>query len=243
MNPAVEEQNSAPVFDYSHRMAEDRQAFRDFLLRGCHDLRSHLRAVRTNSELLLKAPDIREDPNFNQNLGFLVNGAAAADSLVDALSNYALALQVHRASRPMPAGALLRSVLAKLDAEIRQNDAHVSYDELPSVVCDPDRFMQLIENLLRNALEHSGSANPCIHVGTRKQDGELVFEVRDNGRGIRAEDLERIFRPFERLKNERPGTGLGLAICREIVAGHGGRIWAASTAGAGTSFYFTLGPE
>ena len=221
-------------------MAYDREELREFLLRACHDLRAPLRAVRVNAELLLKAPERREGPEFERVLGFMTNGARNADLLVDGLANYALALSVRPNAQPVSLGVLLRSVLAKLEAELRGSDADISYDELPQVKSDPDRLMQLFENLLRNAIQQRRETALRIHISARSQGGQWTFAVRDNGPGIESEDLERIFRPFERLKSDREGAGMGLAICREIVAGHGGRIWAESVVGEGTTFYFTL---
>jgi chemotaxis family two-component system sensor kinase Cph1 len=212
----------------------------DFLLRACHDLKTPLRAVRTNAELLLKDPQRREGPDCEQLLGFLVNGARNADAVVDGLANYAVALRIQRSALPVPALVLLKGALAKLGPEIRSAGAEITFDELPRTTADPDRLVQLFENLLRNALQTSAEVAPRIHVGGREQDSGWIFSVRDNGPGIETEDLERIFRPFERLKRERGGAGLGLAICRQIASGHGGRIWAESTPGNGATFYFTI---
>jgi signal transduction histidine kinase len=221
-------------------MVRDGQDFRDFLLRACHDLRAPLRSVRTNAELLLKVPEKREGPEFEQILGFLANGAQTADSLVDALASYALALHVQPGSQPVSSGTLLRNALMKLSGEVRDSGAEITYGDLPHLAADPDRLTQLFENLLRNAIQQRGDAPPRIHVSGQQRGGEWLFAVEDNGPGIAAEDLERIFRPFERLSRNHEGAGLGLAICQAIVTGHGGRIWAESVVGAGTKFYFTL---
>jgi chemotaxis family two-component system sensor kinase Cph1 len=221
-------------------MAQDRQELREFLFRACHDLRAPLRAVRANTELLLKAPEKREGPEFEQIMGFIANGATKADSLVDALSNYALALSVQPNRLPVSTDVLLRNVLLKMEAEIRGSDAEITHDDLPRLTGDPDRLMQLFENLLRNAIQQRGDAAPRIHISASQRDREWIFAVRDNGPGIEAEDLERIFRPFERLRRERGGAGLGLTVCREIVAGHGGRIWVESVVGDGATVYFTV---
>jgi two-component system, chemotaxis family, sensor kinase Cph1 len=216
--------------------------FHDFLLRACHDLRTPLRAVRANAELLLKTPQKRDTADYEQILGFIVGGAKKIDSLVDGLSSYSLALHVEaRTFQPAQTGVLLRAVLAKLAAELSGSGAEVSYDDLPRIEGDPDRLMNLFENLVRNAVQHRGWAAPRIHIGAEARDGAWLFAVRDNGPGIDSEDLERMFRPFERLsRNETGGAGLGLAICREIVVRHNGRIWAESTAGSGCTIFFTL---
>jgi signal transduction histidine kinase len=106
---------------------------------------------------------------------------------------------------------------------------------------DPDRLMEVFENLLHNALYYRGPAPPLIHIAAERRAEEWLFAVRDNGPGVEAADLESIFQPFVRLHGKRrEGPGLGLAICRVIVERHGGRIWAESQAGAGAAFLFTL---
>jgi chemotaxis family two-component system sensor kinase Cph1 len=219
---------------------ENGQDWRAFLLRAAHDLRAPLRAVRTNAELLLKDPEKRDGPEFQQLLGFLVNGARNADALVDGLSNYALALQVQPNSLPVSTAVLLNTVRAKLAQEIRATEAEVTNGELPRVHGDPDRLAQVLENLVRNAIQHRADRAPRIHVEVQERDGDWLFAVRDNGPGIEAEDQERIFRPFEKLSRDRGACGLGLAICREIVTRHGGKLWMESEPGQGSTFYFTI---
>lgn len=221
-------------------MAEDRQEWSDFLWRACHDLRSAMRAVRTSSELLLKSPEKREGAELEKLLGFLVEGARKADGLVDGLAAYAGALKPPREGVPMGTAVLLKNAIAKLAGEIRTSGAEIAYDDLPRITCDPERITQVFEHLLRNSIQHRGDAAARIHVNAREQDGEWIFAVRDNGPGIEADDLERIFRPFERVSRDRGGAGLGLAICRAIVEGQGGRIWAESKPGD-TAFCFTTG--
>jgi chemotaxis family two-component system sensor kinase Cph1 len=216
--------------------------FHEFLMRACHDLRTPLRSVRANAELLLKNPQKRDSADYEQILSFIVGGAKSIDSLVDGISSYSLALHLEeRCFQAARTDVLLRAVLGKLAAELRSSGAEVAYDDLPLVHGDPDRLMTLFENLVRNAVQHRGPAAPRIHIGAEARDGAWLFVVRDNGPGVDSEDLERIFRPFERLsRNGTGGAGLGLAICREIVVRHNGRIWAESTAGSGCAICFTL---
>ena len=214
----------------------------EFLLRACHDMRASTRAVRTQSELILRNPEGPGNSSFEQRLALIVDGARKIDFLLDSLVGYSVALQTNPASfQSAPMGVLLRSVLARMKQDLHDAGAEVSYDDLPAVTGNPDRLMQLIENLLRNALVHRGEAAPRVHFTADRQSEEWLFAVQDNGPGVDAAFLEKIFVPFERLRgSERHGAGLGLAICREIVERHGGRIWAESQPGCGTTFRFTL---
>ena len=138
---------------------------------------------------------------FEQRLGLIVEGARKIDLLLDGLVAYSVALQTNPASfQSAPMGVLLRSVLAKLNQDLRDCGAEVAYDDLPAVTGNPDRLMQVLENLLRNALVHRGHAAPHIDITAVRQAEEWLFAVRDNGPGVDAASLEKIFLPFERLR-------------------------------------------
>jgi len=212
----------------------------DFLLRACHDLRGPARVIRTHAELFLRDPEPPAD--FRERLGFLVDGARKIDRLVDALAGYSLALRIEPSEwRPISMSTLLRSALARLRDDLQAGGGQVTNGELPRVSGDPDRLMELWEHLLRNSIQHRGPAPPRIRIeAARAEAGAWTFAVRDNGPGVEAADLDRIFRPFEHGPGQRTGPGMGLAICRAIVERHGGTIWAESAAGAGAAFFFTL---
>ena len=112
-----------------------------------------------------------------------------------------------------------------------------------SVWADPDRLEQTLTNLLSNAIKFSAPGG-TVRLVARTTRSELRFEVHDQGRGIPAEHLELIFDRFQQVDSsdarEMGGTGLGLAICRTIVEQHGGRIWAESEPGTGTTMTITL---
>ncbi len=108
---------------------------------------------------------------------------------------------------------------------------------------DPHRLLQILTNLLSNAIKFSPSGN-TVWLMVQQQGNEILFTVKDTGRGIPADKLASIFERFQQVDSsdsrDRDGTGLGLTICRSIVQQHGGRIWVESVLGEGSSFYFTL---
>jgi signal transduction histidine kinase len=175
-------------------------------------------------------------------LSFIVEGTRRLELLAEGLSNYSVALGIEESSfRSVSSDILLRSALAKLGKELAENQAEVIYKDLPRVHGDPDRLSQVFENLLMNAVRHRGAATPRVQVAAEKELTYWRFAVRDNGPGVEEEYLERIFNPFERLSSGGSGApGLGLTISREIVVRHGGRMWAESEIGAGSTFLFTL---
>src|SRR5204863_8201982 len=112
----------------------------------CHDLRTHLRSIRAPTALLLRSAETPAMSGFAEPLGFIVDGARKIDLLVDGLASYSIALQIEKgAFQPTPMEVILRAVLARLDQEIRAQDAAVSYGKLPRVPGNPDRLTQVFE--------------------------------------------------------------------------------------------------
>ncbi|WP_414519126.1 response regulator [Nostoc sp. PCC 9305] len=115
--------------------------------------------------------------------------------------------------------------------------------ESGQVLADCDRIVQTLTNLLSNAIKFS-SAGSTVWLGVQPQGNEVLLTVKDTGRGIPTDKLESIFERFQQVDSSdsrnHDGTGLGLAICKSIMQQHGGRIWAESTLGEGSTFYITL---
>ncbi|MCP3963861.1 MAG: GGDEF domain-containing protein [bacterium] len=118
-------------------------------------------------------------------------------------------------------------------------------EDLPTVVGDRGRLLEVFQNLLANAVTYvDESVRPRVEVGVRRNGADQIFFVRDNGIGIDPRYHEKVFGLFERLETEQDGTGIGLALVRRIVELHGGRIWVESEgSGSGSTFFFTLGRE
>jgi len=115
---------------------------------------------------------------------------------------------------------------------------------LPPARVDPDRFYQVLINLLQNALKFTTQGS--IILRAVKDNDDIHITVTDTGVGIPKQDLNKIFIKFHQARwddafgPKPPGTGLGLAICKQVLEHYGGRIWVESTPGLGSSFHFTL---
>ena len=118
----------------------------------------------------------------------------------------------------------------------------MTHEKLPAVTGDASQLGQLLQNLLGNALKFRGGGPPEVHIAVSDKGDHWQLGIRDNGIGISAEHLERVFAIFQRLhtRGEYAGTGVGLAICKKIVEQHGGRIWVESEVGRGSTFFFTF---
>jgi signal transduction histidine kinase len=115
-------------------------------------------------------------------------------------------------------------------------------DSLPTVYANRMGLSQVFQNLISNALKFTSDRKPQIKISSKDQGAFTLFEVTDNGVGIRKEDLPVVFEVFKRVagSEQKDGTGLGLPICKRIVELHGGSMWIESESGKGTSIFFTL---
>jgi light-regulated signal transduction histidine kinase (bacteriophytochrome) len=139
--------------------------------------------------------------------------------------------------------AVISKVLLNLQASMEQSGAAITWDKLPTVHAHEIRLVQLLQNLVSNAIKYRSEDAPRIHIAAEWREREWVLSVQDNGVGIPPEYAQQIFKIFKRLHGqEYPGTGIGLAICQRIVETYGGRIWVESGDGKGSCFYFTLPP-
>lgn len=137
--------------------------------------------------------------------------------------------------------SILESILVLLEEELRKKkiDVEKNYEtDLPLVMADHDQISQAFLNLLLNSIESMGEKGKICLSLKKVQSGAVEIVIEDTGRGIPAEDIEKIFEPF--FSTKRKGTGLGLAIVHQIIEGHGGEIKVKSVEGKGTAFYITL---
>ncbi|WP_295623670.1 ATP-binding protein [uncultured Nitrosomonas sp.] len=206
-----------------------------------HDLQEPLRAINSFVQLLNKYCHTQLDQRANNLISHAVAGTHRMQQLIDDLLTYA---QVDASQEfvKIDCEQLLKEVEADLLVTISECNAIITHDQLPVVRGIRFQFIQLISNLINNALKFRRAHEPKIHIGVKEKSDEWIFLVSDNGIGIEKQYRERIFRVFQQLHSRKDyaGTGIGLAICKKVVEHHGGRIWVNSKLNAGSSFYFTI---
>jgi light-regulated signal transduction histidine kinase (bacteriophytochrome) len=182
------------------------------------------------------------DAEANKFINYAVDESNRMQMLIEDLLNYSRVGKGGLEFKPIDCLIVLDQTLDNLLVPIERSGARITHDPLPKVMGDPTQLTQLFQNLIDNAIKFHGDRPPRIHVSAKRKGDEWVFSVRDKGIGFDPQHVERIFTAFERLldKTEHPGSGIGLAICRKIVERHGGRIWAKSLPGKGSTFYFTI---
>jgi PAS domain S-box-containing protein len=211
---------------------------------AAHDLQTPLRGVMSYTQLLQRRAQGKFDLTENEFARTIVESARHMQDLIQSLLHFAQVGQREFEIKPVPMETILDRALSHLKPQIQERQAQIKHTALPVVMGDSVQLIQLIENLIGNAIKYGRpGVRPNIEVSAHWQENRWVFAVRDNGEGIKPEHQDVIFEPLKRLHSaDVPGTGMGLAVCRRIIERHGGHIWVESQPGIGSTFYFTLQP-
>lgn len=229
------------------RLAEQREELEGFAQILAHDLNAPIASIQLFAKTIQE--DLEDESADRLELIALcrevVNAGGRTRALIDTLYQYTKSDRVV-AFRTTDMNEVMEAAIGNLRGVIEARAARVVYDGLPLVDGDAPQLIQVLQNLIGNAIKYCDRETPMVHIGAN-QDGEgmWLFEVRDNGIGVPETKQDLIFEPFRRLHDagEYEGTGLGLAICRKYVERHGGRIACRSNPqGQGSEFSFTLRP-
>ena len=218
---------------------------RDFISNLSHELRTPLAGLKALVETL-RGGAIKDPPAAKR---FLKRMDAEVDDLTQMVEELLELSRIESGQVPLrlaptPVVDLVVPPVDRLRPQAERAGLDLSVQvppDSPRVMADVGRVQQVVTNLVHNAVKFT-TPGGSITVRAEPAGDEVVISVRDSGVGIATEDLERIFERFFKADRARSsgGTGLGLAIAKHIVQGHGGRIWAESVEGEGSTFYFTL---
>ncbi len=210
-----------------------------------HDLKEPLRSVESFAHLLETGYRDHLDGRGHDFVRRIARTAARMTQLLSDVTTLAAARRAPIPAEPVEGGALVREVLASLEAPLRETNARVDVaPTFPDVLwVERTWARQALYNLVVNALKYSAPGHaPELEIAAAGRDGETGFVVRDRGRGVAPADRERIFELFQRgVGRDVPGTGAGLAIVRQVAERYGGHAWVEARDGGGSNFFFTLG--
>ena len=216
------------------------EELQQFAYVASHDLQEPLRTITSFTQLLANRYKGHLDEEADEFIGYIVSSSRRMSDLINGLLAM-VRLRKSGQSAPVSFDELLRQAEMSLQASIRESQAIVESDALPALVVDPIQFSQVLQNLISNAMKYRREEPPRIKVSAQRDASNWIFSVTDNGRGFEQQFAERIFGLFQRLHaREVEGTGIGLSIARKVVERHGGRMWAESTEGVGSTFFFSL---
>lgn len=233
----------------------------DFLSTVSHELRTPLTSVlgfariikkKMNDVILplVKTGDAKIQKSIQQvgdNIDIIVSEGERLTTLINDVLDLAKmeAGKIEWNMEPLSMAEVVKHAAAAVSSLLEQKGLELRLEMeagLPPVIGDRHRLMQVVINLISNAVKFTDAGT--ITCSAARRDNEVVIGVRDTGTGIASADLPKIFEKFKQvgdtLTNKPKGTGLGLPICREIVQRHHGRIWAESEPGRGSAFFFTL---
>ena len=237
------EERTADLEGVASRLAGANRELEAFSYSVSHDLRAPLRAIDGFSGVLAEDYALVLDETGLGYLERIRGGARRMGRLIDDLLALSRVGRHELRLADVDVSAEATRILADLAASDPERGVAVSVEPGRRALADPGLAAIVLTNLLRNAWKFTAPrAEAHIEVGARRDDGETVFFVRDDGAGFDQSQADQLFTPFRRLHAEAefPGTGIGLAIVQRVVARHGGRCWAEGAPDEGATFFFTL---
>lgn len=229
---------------YTKELERRNQELDEFTHVASHDLQEPLRKLVAFSTLLPQHIEVEISEQATRDLFFISDSATRMKRLVQALLELSRTGKSDMKSELVDLKDVVRDACDALSESIREKNAVIRQDDLPTVTGDARLLTQLYQNLIGNALKfvRPGEA-PEIRLTAQRNAGKTVLGVRDNGIGIKAQYLDQVFAPFKRLhaRDEFAGSGIGLSICRKVIDRHDGKLWIESEYGRGSHFQFLLG--
>ncbi len=219
-----------------------------FLGMAAHDLRNPLGHIALVTDMLLEDLDDRLSPQEKEMLTITQHSSRFMLELVNDLLDIAKIESGKLNLSPVETdfATLTRHNVERNATLAARKNISVTFEvdgDIPPLMLDPGKMEQVLNNLISNAVKYS-YPDTTVRVSLTRRDDAVVLAVADEGQGIPADELDKLFQPFERTSVEatagEKSTGLGLAIVQKIVEGHHGKIWVESTVGKGTTFFVSL---
>lgn len=223
-------------------LAQSNKELEEFAYIVSHDMKQPIRTIISYLSLLKKKHYSLLPADAQDFVNFSIDGANKMSDLIRDILQYSKLEQEINMAPNIELNGIVKKVLDGLKDTIDKNNATVICDELPAVTCNSTMVTELFQNLIENGIKYNLSEKKTVKVSVLDKGGDWLFSIADNGIGFEQQYAEQIFKIFKRLHtdDEFQGTGIGLSICAKVVEKHGGKIWAESVKGTGSTFFFTL---
>ncbi len=235
-----------------HKQAEERKAqllkevesvnqeLKDFAYIVSHDLKAPLRAIGTLANWISTDYKDKLDDEGQQQLDLMVKRVIRMNNLINGILEYSRVGQIQEKKVEADLNDLVKEVIEMIAPP--ENITVTVENELPTIVCEKTRIMEVFQNLLSNAIKFMDKPVGIIKISSSADDGYWKFSISDNGPGIEEEYFEKIFQMFQTLSSadEHESTGVGLTLVKKIITMYGGNIWVEARVGQGSTFFFTL---
>ncbi len=236
------------ILEVNRQLEQSNRFKSEFLANISHELRTPLNAILGFSEILL---DTTMNLTPGERTEFLRNILSSGQHLLTLINDILDLAKIEAGKMELHAEEIsiaeaIHEVTTILEPMARQQGLQlltVGAEKFGAVRADKNKFKQILYNLLSNAVKFTAAPGK-ITLSVRESEDQMIVSVMDTGIGIKQDDLPKLFRDFQQLDGSYTrryqGTGLGLALCRRFVEMHGGRIWAESEFGKGSTFTFTI---
>lgn len=247
--------------DTLYQLQESNQTLQNFSYTAAHELRNPLGVVKSGYDLLARTP---LGPKQKKLVNMGQRTTRRMNQLLGALLDYSKVQSHTREYGSVDMNMVVKDAIASLEVLINKTSAEITRENLPTVKGDPQLLVQLMSNLIKNAIVHNDDQRPKVTItaipsspeqataSPRNRPKEIVphneestarwvIAISDNGLGIAPEAQEQIFEMFNRAgKSKAEGNGIGLALCSRVAKQHGTTIGIRSVIGEGSTFYFDL---
>ncbi|MCL4554201.1 MAG: ATP-binding protein, partial [Actinobacteria bacterium] len=206
-----------------------------------HDLQGSLTVIRGYADTALQARAIGREDLVDTSLVEILHTEERMRRFIRSLLDYASAGHRQGEAVEVPVHSVLDDVLTELEADMRKRNIRIeTQPDLPALRVDPIKLKQVLYNLVGNSVRYIGEqATPTLNIRAESDGNWATFCISDNGLGIDPDVLAKVFQPFMRGTKEGQGIGVGLSTVKRAVEGWGGKVWAESVKGEGSSFHFT----
>jgi light-regulated signal transduction histidine kinase (bacteriophytochrome) len=235
----VEERVSARIVDLETCNKE----LEAFSYSVAHELRAPLRHISGFIKLLRERLINRPDAETLLYMDMMSAASNKMGKLIDDLLAFSRIGRAEMKQEKVNLNTLVNEVVREIQEELKERSVNWEIDELPFVIGDKALLRLVIMNLVSNAVKFTRSRSQSeIKIGCKDEDDKVTYAISDNGVGFDMKHADRLFGVFKRLhaQEDFEGTGIGLANVQRIISRHGGRVWAESAVGQGTTFFFSL---
>ena len=209
-----------------------------------HEIRNQLQPGVMALSLVKDDNNLDLNPGLAQLVGMGITSLTDLTAFIGEMLEFART-EIHSDPEDINLQALAVQVAEQMKAVDRMEATDIVVGNLPAIRGLKNQLVHLLTNLVRNALIHARNGSKPLEIridSEERENGTIVAFVRDNGRGIAPEEIDKIFDYFYRSKESAGGSGIGLAFCNQIVQRHGHKLWVEPTPGGGASFCFTVTP-
>ena len=236
-------ESEAQLKQYTRKLEQSNSELERFAHIASHDLKTPLRNIANFLNLIdRRIKKHYDDPKLLEYLNFAINGAKQMNHLIVDVLEFSKIGSSSTKKELVDLNEAVRYACHALKPIIEEKNAKVYWEDLPMLIGDYSRLVQLFQNLIENGIKYNKSKKPRISVGYSDNGEVYQLSVKDNGIGINEAYNDQVFEMFKRLHNstEYEGTGIGLAVCKKIVTQLGGTIRMESTEGLGSNFIISL---